>query len=171
MSQTVLIIENEESYVEGLRQLFESEGLTVVVRSEGTRALEEVLEIGPNLIVLAIELQGGVSGFRVCKTIKRNPDARDIPLFLLSTANNEEACDSHRSLKVRAQEYFIKPFHHGELVDRAFVYLSGGGANPEDEAPVSDDIAMEFDDDGDAQANTQEPAAEEPAAEEPAAEE
>ena len=127
MSQSVLIIENDESYSKPLAELFEREGLQVRLMTEGNQALDVVTEEHPSLILLAIDLPT-VSGFRVCKTIKRNPEVRDIPLFMLSTVANEDACNQHRTLKVCAQEYFIKPFPIEDLVDRAFVYLSGGGS-------------------------------------------
>jgi uncharacterized coiled-coil DUF342 family protein len=115
--------------------------------NEGNHAMDIVLEERPALILLAVELPT-VSGFRVCKTIKRNPEVRDIPLFLMSTPANEEACNQHRTLKVSAQEYFIKPFSAESLVGRALAYLGGdvsGDSVEESGGEAEEEMAVDLD--------------------------
>jgi CheY-like chemotaxis protein len=131
MSQSVLIIENDESYLKELTQLLEGEGLEVRSAGEGNRGLEMVQDDRPDLIVLAIELPT-VSGFSVCKKLKRNPALSGIPLFLTSSTASEDTFAQHKKLKTRAEEYFIKPFSASELWERAVPHL-GIGAEPEPE--------------------------------------
>jgi response regulator RpfG family c-di-GMP phosphodiesterase len=147
MSHCVLLIENDDSYGDSLRQLLEGEGVRVLHLNEGNHAMDIVIEERPALILLAVELPT-VSGFRVCKTIKRNPEVRDIPLFLMSTPANEEACNQHRTLKVSAQEYFIKPFSAESLVGRALAYLGGdvsGDSVEESGGETEEEMAVDLD--------------------------
>ncbi len=132
MSQSVLIIENDESYLKELTQLLEGEGLEVRAAGEGNRGLEMVQDQRPDLIVLAIELPT-VSGFSVCKKLKRNAALSDIPLFLTSSTASEDTFAQHKKLKTRAEEYFIKPFSAADLWERAAEHLGMGDAEPEPE--------------------------------------
>ena len=54
----------------------------------------------------------------VCQKLKKDDATKAIPLVLTSAEATEETFEKHRALKVRADEYLIKPFVPGTLLEK-----------------------------------------------------
>src|SRR3954468_13869222 len=111
----VLIVEDEVDLVTLLKYNLEKENFRTLSAGDGEEALLLAAEQVPNLILLDWMLPL-VSGLEVCRQLRRNPRARDIPIIML-TARGEEA-DKVRGLNSGADDYVAKPFSPGELVAR-----------------------------------------------------
>jgi two-component system, OmpR family, phosphate regulon response regulator PhoB len=115
MSASILVIEDEEPLQVLLRYNLESEGYKVRHSAQGEDALYLVNEEKPDLILLDWMLPG-ISGIEVCRLIRAKPEARDIPIIML-TARSEEA-ERVRGLATGADDYLVKPFSVPELLAR-----------------------------------------------------
>jgi two-component system, OmpR family, phosphate regulon response regulator PhoB len=115
MSASILVIEDEEPLQVLLRYNLESEGYKVRHSAQGEEALYLVNEEKPDLILLDWMLPG-ISGIEVCRLIRAKPEARDIPIIML-TARSEEA-ERVRGLATGADDYLVKPFSVPELLAR-----------------------------------------------------
>jgi two-component system, OmpR family, phosphate regulon response regulator PhoB len=115
MSASILVIEDEEPLQVLLRYNLESEGYKVRHSAQGEDALYLISDEKPDLILLDWMLPG-ISGIEVCRLIRAKPEARDIPIIML-TARSEEA-ERVRGLATGADDYLVKPFSVPELLAR-----------------------------------------------------
>ena len=136
----VLIVEDEVALVTMLRYNLESEGYRVSEAVDGEEAILLVIEEPPDLILLDWMLPS-LSGIEVCRRIRRNESARDVPIIML-TARGEDS-DRVRGLDSGADDYITKPFSPRELMARARAVLRR--SQPSDhERLVYSDIEMDL---------------------------
>ena len=108
----VLLVEDEESFIEALTVGLAREGFEVSVARDGAEALEMFEESEPDLILLDLMLPK-MSGLDVCRTIR---NTSDVPVIMV-TAKGEEI-DTVVALEVGADDYVTKPYRMRELVAR-----------------------------------------------------
>ena len=136
----VLIVEDEAALVTMLRYNLESEGYRVSEVVDGEEAILLVIEEPPDLILLDWMLPS-LSGIEVCRRIRRNESARDVPIIML-TARGEDS-DRVRGLDSGADDYITKPFSPRELMARGRAVLRR--SQPSDhERLVYGDIEMDL---------------------------
>ena len=136
----VLIVEDEAALVTMLRYNLEREGYRVSEAVDGEEAILRVIEEPPDLILLDWMLPS-LSGIEVCRRIRRNESARDVPIIML-TARGEDS-DRVRGLDSGADDYITKPFSPRELMARVRAVLRR--SQPSDnERLVYGDIEMDL---------------------------
>lgn len=109
----ILIVEDDPAVQKALRRLFETEGYTVEVQSDGRAALDSYQMSAPAVIVLDLRLPK-VSGRDVCKEIKATTPT--LPIIVLSAAS--DVSDKVLLLELGADDYVTKPFSPRELLAR-----------------------------------------------------
>jgi DNA-binding response OmpR family regulator len=112
-AKKILIAEDEPSLVFTLRDTLESEGYDVHVVEDGLLAVDRVLEVKPDLLILDLMLPGR-SGFDICKDIRDRK--LTFPIIML-TARDQET-DKVSGLTLGADDYITKPFGVKELLAR-----------------------------------------------------
>ena len=108
----VLLVEDEESFVDALRIGLDREGFDVVVATDGAKALEEFEASQPDLILLDLMLPK-LSGIDVCRRLR---ERSEVPIIVV-TAKSEEI-DTVLLLEMGADDYVTKPYRLRELVAR-----------------------------------------------------
>ncbi len=116
----LLLIEDEQAIVEGLRVTLEDAGFQVSWVRDGNQAVGTWERVRPDLIVLDLMLPGR-SGTEICKEIRARSD---VPIIML-TAKDEEV-DRVVGLELGADDYVTKPFSSRELVARIRAVLRRG---------------------------------------------
>jgi len=106
---TILLVEDSESIIMGLKYSLEQEGFKVNVAKTVKKAMEEKEY---DLVLLDVTLPDG-NGFELFKKIK---EVRDIPIIFL-TARDEEI-NVVQGLELGAEDYVVKPFRVRELISR-----------------------------------------------------
>jgi DNA-binding response OmpR family regulator len=121
----ILIIEDEEDMVEGLRFNLEARDCTVVAAKDGETGLKKASGEQPDLIILDLMLPG-LNGYEVCKKLKES--SPEIPIVML-TAKSQES-DIVTGLDLGADDYITKPFSILEVLARinALLRRSGSGS-------------------------------------------
>ena len=109
---TVLIVEDEESFVEALVVGLKREGFLVKVARDGVEAVELFDAVRPDLVLLDVMLQK-MSGIDVCRELR----ARSRVPIIMVTAKASEI-DTVVGLEVGADDYVSKPYRLRELVAR-----------------------------------------------------
>ncbi len=118
MKEKILIIEDEEDLVKGLKINLVDEGYKVDYALNGKVGFEKALKKKPDLILLDIMLPG-MNGLDICKELRRNNI--EIPILML-TARGEEI-DKVIGLEMGADDYISKPFSIRELLARVKAHL------------------------------------------------
>ena len=108
----VLVVEDEESFLDALRVGLAREGFAVDVARDGREALDRFAAQRPDIILLDVMLPR-ISGVDVCREIRT---ASDVPIIMV-TAKGEEI-DAVVGLEVGADDYVTKPYRFRELVAR-----------------------------------------------------
>jgi len=122
MSKTILLIENDAPFAAETSGALEAVGFQVRVSSDGKDGLDLARELKPDAIVLCVELPR-LSGYSICNKIKKDDSLKGIPLVLTSSEATDEVFEDHRKLKVRAEEYLIKPYLPTALVEKLVVLV------------------------------------------------
>ena len=111
---TILLVEDSESIIMGLKYSLEQEGFKVIT----AKTIKEAKEYNEyDLILLDITLPDG-NGFEFFKEVKKK---EDVPVIFL-TALDEEI-NIVKGLDLGAEDYIVKPFRVKELISRIKVAL------------------------------------------------
>ena len=109
---TVLVVEDEESFVEALKVGLKREGFRVEVARDGMQALEMFDIVQPDVILLDVMLPR-MSGIDVCRQLRK----KTLTPIIMVTATGAEI-DTVVGLEVGADDYVTKPYRLRELVAR-----------------------------------------------------
>jgi two-component system response regulator RegX3 len=109
---TVLVVEDEEAFIDALTIGLPKEGFTVAVARDGAEALKMFDEVDPDLVLLDLMLPK-VSGLDVCRELRTRTE---IPIIMV-TAKSAEV-DTVVGLEIGADDYVTKPYRIRELVAR-----------------------------------------------------
>lgn len=129
---TILVVDDEQLLVKGLKRSLEQEGYKVLTAHDGVAALEVFRNEKVDLIVLDIMLPG-LNGLEVCNAVRRE---KNTPIIML-TAKGEDV-DRIVGLELGADDYVVKPFNTRELIARIRAVLRRiqTGLREQDEAVV-----------------------------------
>ncbi len=118
---TVLVVDDEPSFREGLRHALKQEGFVVHLAADGREALEMFDAHRPDLVLLDVMLPR-LSGLDVCRKIRAD---HQTPIIMVSARNEE--IDAVVALEVGADDYVAKPYRVRELVARMRTVLRRSG--------------------------------------------
>lgn len=121
--EKILVVDDEEDILELIRHNLSKEGYEITCAQSGEEALKFSARSSYDLMILDLMLPG-VDGLEVAKRLKNNPDARHIPIIML-TAKGEEA-DVVAGLEIGADDYITKPFSPRVLLARIKAVLRRG---------------------------------------------
>jgi CheY-like chemotaxis protein len=108
----VLIADDDTDALEMLRILVEKEGHEVVSAKNGREAIEKVIDVQPDLVLLDI-MMPEVDGSAVCRHIKNNDLLKRIKVVLYSAKERVQGKEIAR--KVGADAFLPKPFEPSTL--------------------------------------------------------
>ena len=114
----ILIIEDDISILNGLRDVLIFKSYDVFTATDGEAGYETAMEKSPDLIILDIMLPK-MDGFTLCKKLR--DEGNMIPVLML-TARGEEP-DKVKGLDFGADDYVTKPFSLPELLARVRALL------------------------------------------------
>ncbi|HEV2811013.1 MAG TPA: response regulator transcription factor [Acidimicrobiales bacterium] len=109
---TLLLVEDEESFVDALVVGLQREGYHVRVARDGAEAIELFDLVAPDLVLLDVMLPR-MSGIDVCRALRARSD---VPIIMVTARSSE--IDTVVGLEVGADDYVSKPYRLRELVAR-----------------------------------------------------
>jgi len=109
---SVLVAEDEESFVDALVIGLGREGFDVTIARDGSEALALFDSVDPDLVLLDIMLPK-MSGVDVCRAIRSRSQ---VPIIMVTAKGTE--IDTVVGLEVGADDYVTKPYRLRELVAR-----------------------------------------------------
>ena len=109
---TVLVVEDEEAFIEALTVGLRREGFEIEVARDGAEALDLFDVVRPDLVLLDVMLPT-VSGLDVCRELRQRSD---VPIIMVTAKTAE--IDTVVGLEVGADDYVTKPYRLRELVAR-----------------------------------------------------
>jgi DNA-binding response OmpR family regulator len=109
----VLVIEDEASMAQLLRQGLEEENHTVTVARDGLEGLHAAETCNVDVVVLDVMVPG-LNGFEVAKRLRSG--GRQVPILMLTA--RDAAADIVKGLDAGADDYLTKPFAFNVLLAR-----------------------------------------------------
>jgi two-component system, chemotaxis family, response regulator PixH len=111
--QTILVVDDTPSELELMTHYLKESGYTVIVATDAKEALNKAVEQQPDAIVTDVVMPG-MSGFELCRTLKKNEMTQKMPVVVCTSKNQE--LDRLWGMKQGADVYITKPFNRDELI-------------------------------------------------------
>lgn len=108
----ILLVEDDRSIVENLKEFLKKEGFEVDVAMRQSEALDKTAQTAYDLLLLDISLPDG-NGYAVCTAVKVH---FDIPVIFLTASGDEFSVVT--GFDLGADDYIAKPFRPRELISR-----------------------------------------------------
>ena len=114
-AERILIIEDDTDILELVRYNLERAGFVVDCATDGAEGLRVCRKKLPEALLLDIMLPS-IDGLDICRSLKKDPETKDIPIIIIS-ARGEES-DVVVGLELGADDYLVKPFSPRVLLAR-----------------------------------------------------
>ena len=108
----IMVIDDEPSVGEAVRDLLVPEGYEVAAPPDPQTALPELLRSTPDLVILDVNMPG-MSGWELCSLLRRQTSTRTVPVLFLT--GRQEVKDRITAMQVGGSDYLSKPFAAEEL--------------------------------------------------------
>jgi len=108
----ILIVDDERHNRELLEVMLKPEGFLLLSAATGEEALAIVARQPPDLILLDV-MMPGMNGYDVAAKIKSDPDAKSIPIIMLTALDDRNA--RMLGLTAGAEDFLTKPVDRAEL--------------------------------------------------------
>ena len=136
----ILVVDDEELLVKGIRFNLMNEGYQVITGNTGLEALQKVQSEAPDLVVLDV-MMPEMDGMTACSKIR---EFSNIPIILL-TAKAEDM-DKLMGFDCGADDYLTKPFNILELKARirALLRRTATASQPEEDTLTIGSITLDL---------------------------
>jgi len=111
----VLLVDDEDSLRKVMKELLERDGYIVAEARDGVQALDQIDRVGPDIIVLDLNLPG-LDGYGVLSHLRSRPATAGIPVIVLTAKGDEE--NEVRVFELGADDFLTKPFRARALSAR-----------------------------------------------------
>lgn len=109
----ILLVEDTGHLAEEIKDVLRLEGFNVVIAENGTRGIEIVADVKPDLIITDL-LMAGVDGFELIARVRAMHQFARLPIIILSAKSSE--ADKQRGKEVGANAFVGKPCKAHELL-------------------------------------------------------
>ena len=110
---TILVVEDSPSELELISHFLNESGYKVIKATGGTEALKKLESEKPDAIITDVVMPG-MSGFELCRSLKKNPDTQKVHIVICSSKNQE--IDRLWAMRQGADYYVTKPYTREELL-------------------------------------------------------
>lgn len=121
----IMIIEDDPAIRDELALLLENEGYRPLPVTDFSGVPEQVLSLGPDLLLLDLSLPGQ-DGLALCAHVRRRSA---VPIIFVTARDSR--MDELRGLSLGGDDYITKPYDIPVLLARIKAVLRRGGAEPE----------------------------------------
>ena len=94
-------------------RLLEREGYRVITAKDGVDALEQLLDVVPDVMLVDIEMPR-MDGFDLTRNVRSDPRLKGVPIIMITS----RLADKHRSYakEIGVNHYLGKPYQEEELL-------------------------------------------------------
>jgi len=108
MAKTILVAEDSSSVRKFIFFALKLTGFEVITAVDGMDALERLPQTKIDLLITDLNMPN-VDGIKLIKTVREDPEYKDLPIIILSSLSADE--DIENGLSAGANSYLIKPFN------------------------------------------------------------
>lgn len=107
LTKTILVVEDNELNMKLFNDLLSSHGYKVLKAMDGSAGLELTRQHRPDLIVMDVQLPGGLSGLDVTRSLKEDDNLKAIPVIAVTAFAMKG--DDKKILAAGCDAYMPKP--------------------------------------------------------------
>ncbi len=122
MTKQVLVIEDEPNIVAAISFILSRDGWTVATHADGETAVQAVLDVRPDALILDVMLPGR-SGYDILQDLRAHDLTRRLPVLML-TARGQRT-DREQAERLGVNRFMTKPFSNAEVVETLNELLPG----------------------------------------------
>ena len=104
---TVLVVEDTLSELELISNYLRGSGYNVIVATDAHQALNQAIKQKPDAVVTDVVMPE-MSGFELCRYLRKNPITAKVPIVICSSKNQE--IDRLWAMRQGADAYITKPY-------------------------------------------------------------
>jgi PAS domain S-box-containing protein len=109
----IMVIDDEKDLCDTVQATLQSKNYAVEAALSGQEGLDKIAQSKPDLIILDL-MMPQMDGFAVAEKLKKNPEASQIPIIVLTALDQEES--AKKALTMGAKGYLVKPFEPEALL-------------------------------------------------------
>lgn len=113
----ILIVDDRKEIRELVELTLKSRDYRILQAESGEKALVIARAEIPDLILMDIEMPGGIDGLETTRTLRKWPETRNCPIIILTGSTGVEY-GMTEGLKAGATDYFAKPFSPLRLIKK-----------------------------------------------------
>jgi two-component system, chemotaxis family, response regulator PixH len=113
LSPTLLIVEDSPSELELMSYYLADSGYKIIKATGAREAFEMALTEKPKIIVTDVVMPG-MSGFELCRLLRKNPATQDLGIIICSSKKLE--IDRLWGMRQGANAYITKPYTRDQLL-------------------------------------------------------
>jgi DNA-binding response OmpR family regulator len=117
----ILVVDDERALVSEITLLLETQGWSVICAYDGEEGLNKAINERPDLVLLDIVMPK-LSGYQVCRRMKDDPNAKDIPVIMWTSKFDESTKLTVKD--VGSEDLIIKPYNADGLVKKIRALLA-----------------------------------------------
>lgn len=117
----ILFVEDNIQLQQLYRDILDKQQYETLFVDNGAKALELIKKEFPDLVLLDIMIPGGMNGFDVLETIKRDEKLKNIPVIVCTNLDSER----DTALSIGASDYIVKvDVDPQQLIDKITKYTT-----------------------------------------------
>ncbi|HZW24074.1 MAG TPA: diguanylate cyclase [Gallionella sp.] len=121
MIGNILVVDDEPAALKLLKDILTAEGHVVRLFNNGKLALRSIAAETPELVLLDIRMPD-MSGFEVCRQIKKDVRLQETPVIFISAAS--DMADKVMAFEEGGVDYITKPFQKEEVIARVTTHIA-----------------------------------------------
>ena len=110
--RVVLVVDDVPSMRALAEAVLTNPGTTVIQASDGEAAISSAREVGPDIILLDLAMQG-LNGVETLRRLRSIPETRDIPVVIVTALAHSEL--AQQAITAGANDLIEKPYRPAEL--------------------------------------------------------
>jgi DNA-binding response OmpR family regulator len=115
VTKTILIIDDDEDWVQMLSMRLQHEGYQVEIAFDAVNAVSQAIKLKPDLVLLDIRIPSG-DGIGVLDNLRGNANTFNIPVIALTALSDKQTVEAMTELGISG--YFVKPADRSELLEK-----------------------------------------------------
>jgi DNA-binding response OmpR family regulator len=118
--KTIFVLEDDPDIGELLEFNLVNTGYSVLLEKSGLKGFDLIKTKPPDLLLLDLNLPE-LSGFEICKYLRKNDPTSKLPIIVISARASE--IDKAACLELGADDYITKPFRIKEMLKKIRMHL------------------------------------------------
>ena len=117
----ILVVDDQGPVLDLVGNILSKHGYQARGAASGAQALEQVKAHLPDLVLMDVSMPE-MDGYELCRRLKADPHARDLPVIFVSA--HGEAADKLKAFAAGGVDYVTKPFQVYEVLARIQTHLN-----------------------------------------------